>query len=383
MGKKLAIIGASYLQEPLINKAKNMGFETHVFAWKCGDIGEEIADYFYPISIVEIDEITKKCKEIGIDGICTIASDLASITVNKVANALGLVSNSLECTEISTNKHMMRLAFEKNGDPSPKSIMVDMNTDLNSLEISFPAIVKPTDRSGSRGITKVQKISELKEAIKKSTDESFEKKALVEEFAEGIEYSVECISWNGKHTLLAITRKYTTGYPNFIETGHIQPSGLDDNMQEKVKNIVYHALDSLKVKVGASHSEIKIDSYGNIKIIEIGARMGGDFIGSDLVFYSTGNDFVKMVIECSLGIEPTIIPKVTNNNVGVRFIFNQNDLDVYKSLKKENPELVVYENINENISEKVTDSSNRNGAFIITSDNRDDIIKYMPENEEE
>ena len=69
--KKLAIIGASYLQEPLIEKAKGMGLETHVFAWQTGDIGEHSADYFYPISIVEKDKILEKCREIGIDGICT------------------------------------------------------------------------------------------------------------------------------------------------------------------------------------------------------------------------------------------------------------------------------------------------------------------------
>ena len=67
--KKLAIIGASYLQEPLIEKAKSMGIETHVFAWAAGDVGEKSADYFYPISIVEKDEILKRCREIGIDRI--------------------------------------------------------------------------------------------------------------------------------------------------------------------------------------------------------------------------------------------------------------------------------------------------------------------------
>ena len=122
--KKLAIIGASYLQEPLIEKAKSMGIETHVFAWAAGDVGEKSADYFYPISIVEKDEILKRCREIGIDGICTIASDLAVITVNYVANNMGLTANSIACTEKSTNKHLMRAAFEKNGDPSPKSILV-------------------------------------------------------------------------------------------------------------------------------------------------------------------------------------------------------------------------------------------------------------------
>ena len=73
--KKLAIIGASYLQNPLILKAKAMGLETHVFAWAAGDVGETTADHFYPISIVEKEQILEQCRRIGIDGVCTIASD--------------------------------------------------------------------------------------------------------------------------------------------------------------------------------------------------------------------------------------------------------------------------------------------------------------------
>ena len=137
---KLAIIGASYLQEPLIEKAKSMGIETHVFAWAAGDVGEKSADYFYPISIVEKEQILEKCKEIGINGICSIASDLAAITVNYVAHAMELVGNSPECALISTNKHLMREAFEKNGDPSPKSILVSSVRDLSGVELPLAAI---------------------------------------------------------------------------------------------------------------------------------------------------------------------------------------------------------------------------------------------------
>ena len=55
--KKIVIIGANDFQNQLILKAKEMGFETHVFAWQDGSIGERTADHFYPVSIVEIDEI--------------------------------------------------------------------------------------------------------------------------------------------------------------------------------------------------------------------------------------------------------------------------------------------------------------------------------------
>lgn len=229
----LAIIGASYLQLPLIKKAKEMGYTTHVFAWAANDVGEKEADFFYPISIVDKDEILAKCQEVGICGICSIASDLAAITVNYVANKMGLNSNSMHATSISTNKHLMREAFEKHGDPSPRSYLVDGNTDFDGLDITFPAIVKPTDRSGSRGIYKINSRAEIKDAVKSALKEGFEKKALVEEFAEGQEYSVEYVSYHGKHHFLALTLKYTTGAPHFIETGHLEPAPVDDETLSK------------------------------------------------------------------------------------------------------------------------------------------------------
>ena len=216
--KKLAIIGASCFQEPLISKAKDMGLETHVFAWKTGDEGEKIADYFYPISITEKALILKKCKEIKIDGICTIGSDLATITVSYVAEHMGLTGNRIETSLVTTNKYEMRKRFKKNGDPSPESKIVTSVNELNIDELKYPLIVKPTDRSGSRGIYKVQRAEELNEAIENAKEQGFLKKVLIEEYVEGREYSVEYISFEGQHVFLAITEKYTSGAPCFIET---------------------------------------------------------------------------------------------------------------------------------------------------------------------
>lgn len=366
MEKNLAIIGASYLQMPLIETAKKMGFKTHVFAWAADDVGEKAADYFYPISIVELELITEKCREIGICGICSIASDLAAITVNYVADKLGLVGNSMEATYKSTNKHLMRLAFEKNGDPSPKSILVDENTNVEKIQLSYPIIVKPTDRSGSRGIFKLDSPEGLQEAIESALSEGFEKKALIEEFAEGQEYSVEGISYHGEHTILAMTLKYTTGSPHFIETGHTEPAPVQAEVFERVKQVITHALDSLGIENGASHSEIKIDDKGNIRIIEIGGRMGGDCIGSDLVKYSTGIDFVKAVIQIACGEKPDLKPQREGFAVSSHFIFNEKDLETMHRIRKERPEdfiKLVY--LNEDYLNKATNSADRAGCYIV------------------
>lgn len=377
--KKLAIIGASYLQMPLIEKAKSMGIETHVFAWAADDVGERAADHFYPISIVEKEQILEKCREIGIDGICSISSDLAMVTVNYVARQMDLIGNSAACTLRSTNKHQMRLAFEQNGDPSPKSLLVESVDDLRDVELRYPVIVKPTDRSGSRGITKLSDPAELEKAIVHAEEQGFEKKALVEEFAAGQEYSVEYISWQGEHHFLALTHKYTTGAPHFIETGHLQPAPVSEELLTRVKRVVSHALDSLGIRYGASHSELKIDEDGRIILIEIGGRMGGDFIGSDLVELSTGVDFVKAVIETALGTEPTLSFE-SSCAAAVRFVFSQGDIEVLNNIKREHPELLVREDVNTTFDHAVTDSSARFGYYLLQSPDAELLRRYMPEN---
>ena len=376
--KKLAIIGASYLQEPLIQKAKRMGLETHVFAWAADDVGEKSADHFHPISIVEKDAILAECRRIGIDGICSIASDLAAITVNHVAWAMGLTGNTPEATVNSTNKHQMRLAFQRGGDPSPKSTQVEHTEDLEDLELSFPVIVKPTDRSGSRGIWKVEARDDLKPAVENAMAAGFEKKALIEEYAEGQEFSVECISWQGIHHFLAMTRKFTTAEPHFIETGHLEPAVVTPAVLERVKSVVFHALDSLGLKFGASHSELKLDDAGNIRLIEIGGRMGGDLIGSDLVEMSTGVDFVRAVIDVALGREPELTPSHGPAAAAIRFLFDKEDMSVLERLKAEHPAWLRTCELWGNLSEEITDSSNRHGYFLFGAETPEQLLPYLP-----
>lgn len=376
--KKLAIIGASYLQEPLIQKAKSLGIETHVFAWAAGDVGEKSADHFYPISIVEKDAILQKCREIGIDGICTIASDLAVITVNYVAAALGLTGNTMECTYRSTNKHAMREAFEANGDPSPKSFLVGSVADLKDKSYQFPVIVKPVDRSGSRGITKLNDPVGLEDAIECAKAQGFEKCALVEEFATGQEYSVECISWQGEHTFLTLTKKFTTGVPRFIETGHIEPAPVDAETLERVKAVTFHALDSLHILFGASHTELKIAEDGTIRLIEIGGRMGGDFIGSTLVELSTGVDFVRAVIETALGRRPTLLKEHPDAAAAVRFVFDEEDIMALSLLKQQKPEYLLAESVEPVGGHEVVDSGSRFGYYLMSAKTIDELIPYLP-----
>ena len=367
MKEKIVIIGANDFQNRLILKAKEMGYETHVFAWKSGDIGEKTADYFYPISITEKEQILEECKRIKPQGICSIASDLAVVTINYVAQNLGLTSNGIDTTLWCTNKYEMRKKMKQAGVRVPGFVKVKQNEENLELEgMNFPMIVKPTDRSGSRGITKVYKKEELRNAIEVSTKQSFDKEAIIEEYIEGNEYSCECISYKGTHHFLAFTKKYTTGAPNFIETGHIQPSDIPEEYHAKIKQEIFKALDALGIKNSASHTEFKVDKDGNCRIIEIGARMGGDCIGSDLVQISTGYDFIKMVIDVACGKEPTLEKISEGQSVEIRFLFNEKDLQELEDFKQKHPEKIyrISEIEMENLG-KTVDSSTRIGYYIV------------------
>lgn len=377
--RNLVIIGANEFQNQLILRAKEMGYTTHVFAWECGDVGERTADVFHPVSIVETEHILEFCRPLHPAGVCSIGSDLAAITVNFVAEGLGLVGNGMVSAMAATNKHLMRLAFERDGLPSCKSILVEDGADLNALPLKYPVIVKPTDRSGGRGIRKVLNPAELPEAVAFAREPSFEKKVLVEEFAEGREYSVEYLSWQGEHHFLAVTEKFTTGAPLFVETGHLQPPlHMDAKTLAAIKALVPKVLDCLGVRYGASHTELKVNEDGDIRIIECGARMGGDCIGSDLVPLSTGVDFVGAVIDVACGNTPNLTPAREGKIAAVRFIFDQADLDAFNRILESCPEHIFrVSEIAPIDGHEIRDSSTRYGFYILTADTQEEMTRLL------
>ena len=299
--KKLAILGASYLQVPLIKKAIEMGLEAHVFAWEEGAVGKELASYFYPISILDKEAILLKCKEIGIHGITTIGTDIAMPTVNYIANRLNLIGNSLGSTLISTDKFEMRKALSMKNIPCPRFSFYETNNFQNHENFEFPLIVKPTDRSGSRGVTKVNSIDEVNKAILKALDNSINKRVIVEEFIKSErEFSVEFISYNGKHFPLAITDKVTTREPFFVEMAHHQPANVNSEIADNIYKVTIDVLNALEIKNGASHTELYLLENGELRVVESAGRMGGELIGSHMVKLSIGFDFLMATIDVAL-----------------------------------------------------------------------------------
>lgn len=299
--KKLAIIGAETMACNYAINAREMGVETHCFAYEKGAIAKDIVDNFYPISIFETDRIIAKCREVGVNGVVA-TTELTVHVAAHVARQLGL--NCIDPTVASrlTDKYFNReAAKEVVGLNQPGYCVIRSREEAGRINLKFPLILKPIAEGGKRGITVVYSIDELSAAIEYAASESKRGyEIIVEEFLpEGIECSVETLSYHNKHMVIQVTEKISSGPPHCVELGHIQPARIRDEMRRKVEEVIPRMLTALGYDNGPSHTEIKIVG-GRIYLIECNTRPGGDFITYPLVNLSTGYYHLKGAIQIAL-----------------------------------------------------------------------------------
>mgnify|MGYP000205469949 FL=1 len=312
--KKLMILGASILQLPAIEKAKKMGLEVIAVDMNPEAVGFTVEGVKKEvISTIDTESVLVAAREHKIDGIMTLASDMPMRTVAAVAKELELVGVTEETALAATDKGIMRQRLQEFGVPVPAFYKVNTRDEyyqaINKLGVK--CIVKPADNSGSRGVdllSNLEDSQEIEKAYHYSKSFSRNGTIVVEEYMEGPEVSVETLSLAGKCHVIQITDKLTTGAPYFVEMGHNQPSLLPKNIQQQIEKVAKMAVKALGIQNGPSHTEIKVTSEGP-KIVEIGARLGGDNITTHLVPLSTGVDMVEACIRIALGEIPDLESK--------------------------------------------------------------------------
>lgn len=286
--------------------------------------GFNVADKAICADIVNEETMLKIARDEHVDGVIHPCSEVSMAVMGRINDELGLSGISREQAICATNKHLMRKAFEKGNAPSPKSILAQDAEDAWSRlqnEFDTDAILKPSRNSGSRGIAKVSRnmdkgdfIRAYDEALSESRDHS----VLIEQFIEGPEFSIEMIVWQGDIHVLTVTDKKTTGAPHFVELGHNQPSCFSDTDVETLKAAAVAGVRALGVNNCACHAEAKLMN-GKAYLMEVGARLGGDFISTELTHLSTGIDMVAAAIDVALGVEPDLSAKEEPKGVCIRY----------------------------------------------------------------
>ena len=307
--KRLLIIGASVLQVPAIRKAKEMGLYVAVADYNPNAVGIPLADDYFNVSTVDEEGIYQAAREFKADGIMTLATDMPMRSLAYACEKLGLVGLAYDSAVKATDKGEMIKTFEAAKVEHPWYQIIPGGTKPTPGTFMFPLITKPTDNSGSRGVMLVHNEEELAEALSYSAENGRRGDVIMEEYMQGPEVSVEVMVSHGVPHVLQITDKLTTGAPHFVEMGHSQPSRLPEAAQEAIRDLASRAALSVGIQNGPAHVEIILTKNGP-KMVELGARMGGDCITTHLVPLSTGIDMVGNTIKIALGEEPDLEQKL-------------------------------------------------------------------------
>ncbi len=305
--KKIFILGASMLQVPAIRKAKEKGLYVYALDYDPEAIGIKDADEFLCISTIDKEAVLKAAKEYKPDYIITSTSDMPVRTVAWVNEQLGKKNDiSFEDAFCATDKAAMRRRMKEQGVPIPAFHVISTLEEFKEVAASMGEkfVIKPADNAASRGVFLIDKTAspDYDKVFAHTKEYSRSGEVLVEEFMTGPEVSVESFTVNGETRIITITDKKVTEVPYFVETGHTEPSRLSADCQEDIRRVALAAIKAVGIVNGPSHTEIKVTPDG-AKLVEIAARLGGDFITSRLVPLSSGVDMIDCCVSSTIGDE--------------------------------------------------------------------------------
>lgn len=234
-------------------------------------------------------------------------TELGQFPAALLAEALGVPTVNTATVLKTRNKFFMRRALDGLVD-QPAFGLVD---DKSVQDIPYPIVMKPVDGAGSNGVQYVDDVSTFKKIAVQG------EMYLWEQYIEGPEFSVETVTFNGKHHILGITEKVTTGAPHFVEVGHLVPARLSEADVENITTTVKRCLDVLGINQGSCHTEVK---YFNSRtfIIETHTRSGGDRI-TLLHELITGYDQDELAVRSILGMELPPAPERKFQCAGIHF----------------------------------------------------------------
>ncbi|MDR0527838.1 MAG: ATP-grasp domain-containing protein [Spirochaetaceae bacterium] len=275
-----------------------------------------MADYFEQIDLKDKELILNFAKKLagepaGLCGIMTCGTDF-SPSVAYTAERLNLPGISYETALKAQDKELMRSVFEKAGIASPRWKAVHAPCpDVFSLDFEFPVVVKPADNMGARGCRRVDSTAGLKDAVLDALRYSRSSKAIIEEYMEGPEFSVDALVFNGEVTICGLAERHIFYPPYFIEMGHTMPAVLSARDETAVLDLFCAGIKALGINCGAAKGDIKLTRRGAM-IGEIAARLSGGYMSGWTYPYSSGAEPVRGALCIAAGEAPFGITPVKN-----------------------------------------------------------------------
>ncbi|MGG0657029.1 ATP-grasp domain-containing protein [Rummeliibacillus pycnus] len=304
--KKLLILGGSFIQIPIIKKAREMGHYVITCDYREDNPGHKFAHEYHDVSFTDNEAVLALAKKLQIDGITCYTSEPAAATAAYVAEKLGLPTNPYKSVEILSNKDLYREFLSENNFSVPRAkgygSYEEAKSDIQNFKM--PVVIKPVDSSGSRGISKISSIEFLQEKVDNALSFSRVKRFVIEEYIEKKGYFItgDGFSVDGKLVFRSFANGHLdpTGINPFVPTGISWPYNMPYRIQNKIHDEVQRAWDILEMKTGPVHFDFLIDEEENIYLNELVARHGGCLI-SPVTEYVTDINLAEYTIKAALG----------------------------------------------------------------------------------
>ena len=306
----ILVLGAGVMQGPALRIAAEMGLEAIAADADAHAPCIPLAAGFERVDLKDREGIEalgrSLMKQGALGGIMTAGSDF-SATVAWAAEKLKLPGIPYEAALDASDKSRMRACFKKAGLPSPEFVTIENTHWVDNLFPPFPLVVKPVDNMGARGCRRVNNSEEFRQAAEDALGFSRSGRAIVEEYMEGPEFSVDAIVHHGNITICGLADRHIFFPPYFIEMGHTMPTDIGEMDQLKILETFRRGIHALglagKNSAGAAKGDIKMTSNGPM-IGEIAARLSGGFMSGWTYPYSSGVLPVKAAIQAAMGLEP-------------------------------------------------------------------------------
>ena len=310
--KSILMLGGSRQQVVAIEKAKELGFRTVLCDYLPDNPGQYSADVFYQESTTDRERMLEIARAEGVSGVLAYSSDPASPTAGYVAEALGLPTNPLAAIETMSEKHLFRAFLKNAGLPCPQAFGFPRDAAPDEVAAKakgfrFPLVVKPTDSSGSKGVTVLDDFAGLEAAIAHAGDFSRNGVLICEEyirksFPHVVGGDIFVVDGQVRFWgLMSCLRD--EGLGGLVPVGKITPSGLSTSQNAAVKDVLQRLVTALGVRFGELNVEVIVGEGDVPYVLELGSRAGGNMIPVQLADAS-GVDLVAANVLCAMGEDP-------------------------------------------------------------------------------
>lgn len=261
----------------------------------------------------------------------TTTSDFYVPAVAALARWLGLPGNPEGAVARCRDKAALRRTLHRAGVRQPRFEVVTEAGGVAAAvaRIGLPCVVKPVDDSGSTNVllcadesTATAHAERILAITMNVRGMPTARAVLVEEYLDAPEYSVEMFTWDGGTECVGITAKSVTGAPYFVEHRHLFPAALPAPVAQEITETVRSALDAAGIRLGATHTEVRLTAEG-AAVIEINPRLAGGMI-PELVRLASGIRLLEQQLRVALGLPPRLKPD-GHGHAGIQFLLAPQD----------------------------------------------------------